>query len=369
MSTRADEERSTVEEVRERASQARSRAEELRRKHPRLSRVIATGEQFGAAQATQHAGAVTYFGLLSFFPLLAIAFFAVGYISQAYPDAENTLLSVLNGVLPDVFGPEEDGKIPLSFVQDAGSAVGAIGLVALLYSGLGWLSAMRKAVAACFDESYDEQPGFVVGKLRDLVSMVVLGLVLLVSVAASSLLRAFGEEVLDFLSWSSSLGWVVQVVTWLLGLATSVLLFWAIFRVLARPKVPGRALLQGALVGGVGFELLKWLSGYLLAATREQPAFQAFGIALILLVWINWFARVALFAACWAYTAPEAVSARAADPRPEAKVEGPHLGPAAVRGIPAGTRAQDEPWTPGAAFAVGAGAMLGLVAVLRRIGR
>ena len=32
----------------------------------------------------------------------------------------------------------------------------------------------------------------------------------------------------------------------------------------------------------------------------SSPAFQAFGIALILLVWIHYFARVLLYAAAWA---------------------------------------------------------------------
>ena len=52
-----------------------------------------------------------------------------------------------------------------------------------------------------------------------------------------------------------------------------------------------------------GFELLKQASTWLLGATAQQPAFQAFGIALILLVWIYYFSRVLMYAASWAATA------------------------------------------------------------------
>ena len=36
----------------------------------------------------QLAGAITYFGFLSFFPLLALGFSVVGYISYVYPSAQ-----------------------------------------------------------------------------------------------------------------------------------------------------------------------------------------------------------------------------------------------------------------------------------------
>ena len=41
-------------------------------------------------KGSQQAGAVTYFAFLSFFPILALAFFVVGCISQVYPDARRT---------------------------------------------------------------------------------------------------------------------------------------------------------------------------------------------------------------------------------------------------------------------------------------
>ena len=80
------------------------------------------------------------------------------------------------------------------------------------------------------------------------------------------------------------------------------LLFYVLFRLLARPQEPARALWQGALLGGLAFEVLKLASSYLLRLTHHQPAFQAFGIALILLIWINYFSRIVMYAAAWAHT-------------------------------------------------------------------
>ena len=80
--------------------------------------------------------------------------------------------------------------------------------------------------------------------------------------------------------------------------------------------MPDRALWEGAFLGSIAFEILKQLSSFLLAATHRSPAFQAFGIALILLIWINYFSRVVMYAAAWAYTAPTARAARERESRP-----------------------------------------------------
>ena len=42
-------------------------------------------EHYGETKAGQQAGAVTYFGFLSVFPILALAFFVVGYVAKVYP--------------------------------------------------------------------------------------------------------------------------------------------------------------------------------------------------------------------------------------------------------------------------------------------
>ncbi len=70
----------------------------------------------------------------------------------------------------------------------------------------------------------------------------------------------------------------------------------------------------GCAAGRCGFEVLKQISGVLIRATQGNPAFQVFGLALILLVWINYFSRVVLYAAAWAWTHPLARERRVVEP-------------------------------------------------------
>lgn len=277
----------------------------LRERYPAVDHAVRTQELYSGVQGSQQAGGVTYFGFLSVFPILALAFFVVGWVAQVFPDAQDALVDAIDAVLPGLVG-EGTGQVRLADVQDAAGTVGIIGLVGVLYAGLGWLSSLQAALAVLFELPERLRPNFVVGKLRDLVTLTVLGVVLLLSVVASGVLTRTSRAVLDLLGVGAELGWLVAVIAVGLGLAASALLFFLMFRLLARPPLPDRALWSGAMLGAVGFEVLKQLSGLLLSGTRGQPAFQAFGIALILLVWINYFSRVILYAAAWARTSPAA---------------------------------------------------------------
>jgi membrane protein len=224
-------------------------------------------------------------------------------------------------MFPGIIG-RGDNQIQLKDIENAAGTVGLIGLVGVLYSGLGWLSALRDALIAVFALPEREQPSFVKGKLRDLVTLLIIGTVLLVAVAFTGLVAGFSGDLLGWLGLGTELGWLVKVLTIVLGLLANAVLFFTMFRLLAAPDdVPRRALWSGALLGAVGFEVLKQVSGLLIKSTQGQPAFQVFGLVLILLVWINYFSRVVLYAAAWAWTHPLARAERV--PEEPAPVQGP----------------------------------------------
>ena len=225
-----------------------------------------------------------------------------GRSRRCSPTPNENLVEAINTVLPGIIGGKARTRSRSSEIEQAATTVGLLGLLGLLYAGLGWLSAMRSALGVVFEQPAKEHPNFVVGKLRDLVTMVVLGVVLLLSVALAGFVTGFSDVVLDWLSLDDEIGWLVTLIGRVIGFGANMLLFYAFFKLLARPHTPNRSLWSGALLGAVAFEVLKALSFLLLASTEGNPAFQAFGIALILLVWINYTSRGTLYAAAWAHT-------------------------------------------------------------------
>ena len=295
--------------LKERVTAAVDRA---RQRSVRLDHLVRTVQHYGKVNGNAQAGAVTYFGFLSFFPILALAFFVVGKVSIVYADAREDLVKVIDTFLPGIVG-DDPGEIPLSTFEQNATTIGILGLLGLLYAGLGWLSAMRNALEIVFETPEREQHNFVIGKVRDLASLIIIGVVLLLSVALSGVIAGFSQDLLDLIGLENTPfggAVVVWVVVHGLGIAATTVLFLAMFRMLATPHVPRPSLLAGAVLGGVGFEVLKAASVYLIALTKNQPAFQAFGIALILLVWINYFSRVVIVSAAYAHTSPAAVELR-----------------------------------------------------------
>jgi len=337
------------------------RVDRLRKRRQSVDHAVRTHQHYSKVGGGQQAGAVTYFAFLSVFPILAIAFYIVGKISRVLTDADEDLVTAINTVLPGIIGGKPN-QISVAQIEQAATTVGLLGLIGLLYAGLGWLSAMRSALGVVFEQPATEHPNFVVGKLRDLATFVVLGVVLLLSVALAGFVTGFSDVVLDWLSLENDVGWLVTLVGRVIGFAANMLLFYAFFRLLARPNTPNRSLWSGALLGAVAFEVLKALSFLLLASTEGNPAFQAFGIALILLVWINYTSRGTLYAAAWAHTTVAAREIRDQQALERARMQ--NLTRVDLHEAPPPEQASKK--TVAKSFAAGGATALALVAVARR---
>jgi membrane protein len=291
---------------------ATARVRRVRDRYPLVDHLVRMVRHYNTVNGNAQAGAVTYFGFLSFFPILALGFFAVGLLANVYPDLKSEIAAEVENLLPGVIGRDE-GEIPLKTFEDYGGRVGVIGLLGVLYSGLGWLSGMRAALEVMFVLPRREQPNFVVGKLRDLGTLAVIGVTLIVSVVLTGLITGFSERILGWLGIDAD-ATVPNALLWLmghaLGVVASVVLLLGMFRLLASPHLPRHAMITGATLGAIGFEVLKSLAGFLISLTKGQASFQAFGVTLILVIWINYFSRLVMYAAAWSYTSPAAVDHR-----------------------------------------------------------
>ena len=290
----------------------------LREKFPWLDHILRMVQHYGAVNGNAQAGAVTYFGFLSFFPILALGFFVIGLVAQLYPDIKQQMVAELNTLLPGVIG-NDPGQISIKTIEDYSGRVGLIGLLVLLYAGLGWLSGLRQALEVMFVVPRQEQTNFLLGKLRDLGTLALIGLILMVSVTLSSAVTSFSGQILGWIGIDET-ALVPNLLLTLLGhvlaIAASTVLLLAMFKLLiTESHVPRGSLVRGALLGAVGFEVLKLGANLLLAQTKGNPAFQAFGVALILLIWINYFSRLVMYSVAWAYTSDAALEQRTVEAR------------------------------------------------------
>ncbi|HET8970003.1 MAG TPA: YihY/virulence factor BrkB family protein [Candidatus Nanopelagicales bacterium] len=288
---------SIVQRAREQVRVARSRsavADHAVRAVDRQSEVL--GGQLAAA--------ITYYGFLSFFPLLALAFSLVGFIADDFPGAQDAVTSTVQDAFPTLVG-HGAGQLDIQDVIDARAGAGIIGLVGLLYAGLGWLDAVRDALRRVFGVGGD-QPSLVRRKLVDVVVLSMLGASLLGSIVVSSMATAATTFVLDLASLDKSPAAtaVLKVLSVSIALAVDFVIVAILLSRLSGARLPWRRVRSGALLGAAGFEVLKLLGTFLVGRTTDNPVYATFGVVVGLLVWMNLVSRLLVFTACWAATQP-----------------------------------------------------------------
>ncbi|RNL82306.1 YihY/virulence factor BrkB family protein [Halostreptopolyspora alba] len=295
--------RSLTGQLRDRVRHYRNVAMEsfwaARRRRPGFDHLVRAYERFSDERGNQLAASVTYFAFLSFFPLLALAFAVAGYLAEFHVAARDYMERAVADALPGI-----SGELPIEAIAESRVGTGVLGVLGLLYAGLGAVSSLRQALHVIWLKSVSESPNFLVAKLVDTVVMVVLGTAMLVSVALTSVLQTGTRWLLGGLGLDE-VG-VLVVATRLVGLvvavAVSTLVFLVLFSRLSGSGRPWRLLWRGALLAAVGFEILKALGATLLAGTLSNPVYASFAVLVGLLVWINIVMRVVLFAAAWTAT-------------------------------------------------------------------
>ncbi|MEV6901383.1 YhjD/YihY/BrkB family envelope integrity protein [Amycolatopsis sp. NPDC051372] len=276
----------------------------LRRKYPWLDHLIRANESFGENYGNHYAAAITYFSVLAVFPIFMVAFAIVGMVvggDQAVID------QITNGIKSSV--PEALQGLVTQIVDAAiksGSGIGIFGLLLALYSGIGWMSNLRDALTAQWGQEKKPQP-IVSTTIKDLLSLVGLGVALIVSFAVTAAGGGVGQYLLELVglehqTWAV---WVLRVATIILGLAANTLVFmWVIAR-LPREHVAMRSAVKGAIVAAIGFVILQQVASIYLESVTKSPAAAIFGPIIGLLVFANLVSRFLLMVTAWTATAKE----------------------------------------------------------------
>lgn len=223
------------------------------------------------------ASSVTLAAFLSLFPLLLLATAVVGFFSadDATLAADATRELGLSGAAATVV---TGAIVAAEENRGTASVVGAVGLVP---SALGVVAALQYA----YDSVWQVKGRGLKDKLYGLAWLV--GAVLLFS---TSFVLSTAVRFLPGPVWPFGI---------LLGLLVGVALFLWTSQVLVNLDVPWRALLPGAIVAAVGFEILKALGGIYVPRVVSQSSelYGSIGVVFAILAWLFLFSRLLVYSA------------------------------------------------------------------------
>ena len=239
--------------------------------------VLRVQKRYSELNGNYLASAVTLSSFLSIFPLLLFAIAILGFFVANSDNFANDVIERL-GITGDAAQNIEDA---LDQAQKSRRAASVIGIVGLLWSGLGLVAAVQYAINAAWQVAGRGWRD----KLKGLMWLGGAALLFLTSFATSAiigLLPAFLKPLTFIASLSVNLG------LWL----------WT-FKVLSTRDIGWKSLLPGAVVGAIGLNILTFVGGIYVpkAVASASALWGTIGIVFAILAWLLFFGRLVVYSA------------------------------------------------------------------------
>lgn len=236
-------------------------------------------DRFSALHGNYLAGAITLQSFLSLFPLLLLALSIVGFITaHKNPNLAVEVIAQigLTGEAADQFSTAISRA-----VETKGTTLG-LGSVGLLWSGLGLVGALQYA----YNQVWQVEARGIKDKLFG-VAWLLGAAVLFVSSAAATTVLGFLPGFL----------WPFSIV---LTLAVNIGMWLWTAKVLPNRDIGWLPLLPGAILGGVGLEVLKIVGRFYVphAVTSSSAVYGSIGVVFAILAWLFFFGRLVVYSAC-----------------------------------------------------------------------
>src|SRR6478609_5605901 len=181
---------------------------------PGIKHLIRAVTRYGDRLGSQFAGAMTYFSFLSLVPILMVGFSIGGIVLANNEELLATLEDEVAKLLPSGIAEPVTSLIDSVVANPLG--VGIVGLLIALYSGIGWMGNLRKAIRALWGSRFETgkatADNLVVGTIKDLGALAGLAVAITVSLGLSAVGAQFAGTILDWLGLAD-VSWLLPVLT------------------------------------------------------------------------------------------------------------------------------------------------------------
>jgi membrane protein len=236
-------------------------------------------ERVGAVGGGPLASSIALGGFLSLFPLLLVGVAVLGFVSAGETDFPSRVVDQLG-----LEGKAADQVVEIiDTAEQSRRAASVVGLIGLVWAGLGVAGALENALNA----TWQVKGRGITSRLVAVAWLVGAGLLFLGSMALGPLLNELPGP--------------VTVPAILAGFVLDVLLFVWMFVVLTNVGLPWRVHLPGAVVGGVGVELLKIIGAVYVPrlVASSSALYGSLGVVFAILAWLALTARLVVYAAAF----------------------------------------------------------------------
>lgn len=233
----------------------------------------------------REAAALSYYALLSLFPLLLLLVVGIGQILG--PAATGDQIKDFLGLfLPGATATEMSRTIE-RFVEEGGSA-SVVAFITLAWSGVGLFSNLESALSRTFRD--DNSRAFLKRRITGFAMILALGVLLLANILTSLLFSFLG---LVFLNQSNL--WL-SLTSLFIPFGFSMGIFAMMYRWIPRTQIRWEAIWPAALLGGLAWEGAKRLFAYYLDnVTNYSLVYGSIATVIIFMLWAYLTCCIILF--------------------------------------------------------------------------
>jgi membrane protein len=246
------------------------------------------------------AAALAYYTTFSIAPLLLIIISIVGLVF-----GRQAVQHEIQGQIQGLIGPGPASQVG-AMVQNAGrhSSTGilgaALGILALLFGATGALTQLQSSLDKIWHVKPDPRVGgvknFVGQRILSLGMILAIAFLLLVSLAVSAGLSAFGSYAASVLPHAFS-GPLLRAIGFIVSLAIIAALFAAMFKFLPDAKIWWTDVWIGAAMTSLLFTIGKFLIGIYLGHSGTASTYGAAGSLVLIVLWIYYSSMIFLYGA------------------------------------------------------------------------
>lgn len=262
--------------------------------------------EFGEKRGYLLSAGLAYQAIFAVFAALWVGFSIAGLIVSGDVALRTALIDVLAVTVPGLItNGDSPGVIDPNDLLSATifGWTGAIALIGLFLSALGWMAGARDAIRIMFTLP-GPRTNFYLLKLKDVGLALGFGVLLVISAALAVSGTGALAGVLEWLGIRDSTANTIigRVVTLGVMFVLDTVVLGMLYRVLSGMNISMRRLIPGAVIGAVGLGGLKVLGGALLGGASTNPLLASFAVFVGVMIWFNFVSQVILLAAMWIAT-------------------------------------------------------------------
>ena len=142
----------------------------LRARYHWFDHVMRAQDRYQKSKGDFYAAGITYYTIFALFPLLMVAFAAVGFTLASRPHLLAAIEARIKSTVSGGFGTQLVELMDSAIASR--TSVGVIGLATAAWVGLTWMANLREALSQMWGEQRDERKTFIRTKLSDLLALV-----------------------------------------------------------------------------------------------------------------------------------------------------------------------------------------------------